>query len=151
MLITKKKYERHAEITDEAEKHAQELSSESHAEIASGTEQQQADDATEGTSDAPEYEFFNPGTCSTHKNYDLALDMRMAPGNTTDIEISSNRLPDEEYYKILASLNHKQREFFTHVYHWMQDKRRTTFCLSQWRCCSNSSSLSSIAQILVWY
>ncbi len=115
MLITERKYERHAEITDEAEKHAQDRSNEDYAEIAPDTEHQQADYVAEGSTVAPKYEFFNPGSCSIHTTYDLALDLRMALCNT-DIEICSKRLPDDEYYKLSASLN-KKREFFTHVYH----------------------------------
>ncbi len=56
VLITKRTYERHAEITDEAEKHAQELSNEDYAEIAPDTEHQQADDVAEGSTVAAEYQ-----------------------------------------------------------------------------------------------
>ncbi len=42
--------------------------------------------------------------------YDSALDLKMAPGQT-DIVVCSNRIPDDEYYKLLANLNQKQKEF----------------------------------------
>ena len=126
VLITEKQYESHADVTDEAEKHAHELGNDDYAEIAPGTEHQEADDAAEGTNAAEEYEFFNPGTCSIHKNYDLGLDLNIAAGNT-DVEICSRRIPDDEFYKLVANLNLKQREFFTHVYHWIRTKDEPLF------------------------
>ncbi len=136
------------EITEELEKHAQKLRDDDFAQIAPGTEHQEAADRADGSNAAQEYEFFNPGTCCSHRNYDLALDLKMASGQT-DIEVCSKRIPDDEYYKLLASLNQKQQEFFTHVYHWIQTKDEPLFAfLSGGACVIKSVVIRELYQAL---
>lgn len=38
----------------------------------------------------------------------------------SEAEMSAVRIPDQQYYKLLQSLNTKQREFYNHVINWIQ-------------------------------
>jgi ATP-dependent DNA helicase PIF1 len=121
--INEQKYAKHFKELDNAQRCAHEIDNEAFAELAPLTEQVQSEDADEGSIPAEELQFFDPGQCLAHKTYDLALDIGLAPTiANTDIELFAKRLPDNEYRQMVQSLNQKQREFFSHVYHWVKTK-----------------------------
>ena len=72
---------------------------------------------------AEEWQFFDPGSSLAHRNYDLSLDIGGLPtAAATEIELVAKRVPDKQYHEMLQSLNQRQREFFTHVYHWIKTR-----------------------------
>lgn len=93
------------------------------------TELQHNDDQDmfEGAQNSVEFGCFNPGPNVEH-NYDLGVDFgigrKQLSGN--DEQLSGEML-DDEYRKIIQSLNKKQKEYFNHVLHYIKTKNQPIY------------------------
>ena len=119
IVAKQKQYEFNAELLQQAENAAHLEYSDEYDEIAPDAQQQQCDDELEGSSVSEKFVFFDPGAVISHSSYDIGTDIG-APPSTVDTEILQNRLSDNDYYSLLRSLNIKQKEFFSHVLHWVK-------------------------------
>lgn len=117
-----KQYEHNADMLEQAEQMAQDDLTEAFDELAPGAQQTDADDEYEGTVDSETFVHFNPERPIEQREYDIGSDVGI-PSTRQLNEQSSVRLPDDEYLKLVASLNLKQREFFNHVMQWIKSKQ----------------------------
>ncbi|XP_062616288.1 uncharacterized protein LOC134278001 [Saccostrea cucullata] len=116
-----KEYEFNAEQLDAALQMATEDISEAYDELAPNAQQTEAEDENEGSLESENYVQFNPERPIEQRHYDIGSDLGI-PSTRQITEESSVRLPDNEYLKLLGSLNVKQREFFNHVLQWIKTK-----------------------------
>ncbi|XP_033746958.1 uncharacterized protein LOC117332184 [Pecten maximus] len=114
-----KQYEHHYEELEQARQQA-EGEIEDFEEIAPNTEYTEAEDEIAGTHPSEEFIHFDPDT-PHHRDYDIGPDIGL-PEKTSCVESSLVRMPEDQYYKLLQSLNNKQREFHEHVTRWIRDK-----------------------------
>ncbi|XP_062615034.1 uncharacterized protein LOC134276764 [Saccostrea cucullata] len=117
-----KQYEHNADVLEQAEQMAQDDLTEAYDELAPGAQQTDADDEYEGNVDSETFVHFNPERPIEQREYDIGSDVGI-PSTRQLNEQSSVRLPDDEYLKLVASLNLKQREFFNHVMQWIKSKQ----------------------------
>ncbi|KAK3107011.1 hypothetical protein FSP39_004940 [Pinctada imbricata] len=108
---------------DEIERAMQEAEEEfaQHDEIAPNAQQTNADHEAEGQQEASDFVMFNPDRPLEYRRYDIGADIG-ASTSVPNIECHSDRVSDDEYLKLVRRLNIKQREFFTHVLHWINTK-----------------------------
>ncbi|XP_068738520.1 uncharacterized protein [Montipora capricornis] len=60
---------------------------------------------------------FDPGKHQQHSHYDLLDDMGIFPRSNDEEDLVIRRISDEQYRKLVQSLNEKQRQFLYHVLH----------------------------------
>ena len=60
---------------------------------------------------------FDPGNNKQHSQYDLLDDIGIFPRCNDQEELLLKRISNDEYCKLVRSLNEKQRQFFYHVLH----------------------------------
>ena len=60
---------------------------------------------------------FDPGNNKQHSQYDLHDDIGIFPRRDDQEELLVKRISNDEYRKLVRSLNEKQRQFFYHVLH----------------------------------
>ncbi|XP_033725386.1 uncharacterized protein LOC117315346 [Pecten maximus] len=114
-----KKYEHFVEELEQARLQA-ECELDDFDEVAPNTEHTEAEDSEIGPQPSEQFVHFDPDT-QPHKNYDIGPDIGL-PAKNSDVQTSPVRIPDDQYHKLLQSLNCKQREFHNHVSHWIQHK-----------------------------
>ncbi|XP_062609477.1 uncharacterized protein LOC134271261, partial [Saccostrea cucullata] len=117
-----RQYEQNADALEQAEQMAQDDLTEAYDELAPGAQQCEAEDEYEGNVDSEKFVHFNPERPIEQREYDIGIDVGI-PSTRQLSEQSSVRLPDDEYLKLVASLNLKQREFFNHVMQWIKCKQ----------------------------
>ncbi|XP_062598648.1 uncharacterized protein LOC134260084 [Saccostrea cucullata] len=88
--------------------------------VAPNTEHAEAEDAEIGSEPSEEFVHIDPDTVQ-HRDFDIGPDLGLS-SKVTETEMSAVRIPDEQYYKLLQSLNTKQREFYNHVTNWIQNR-----------------------------
>ncbi|KAK3105661.1 hypothetical protein FSP39_002926 [Pinctada imbricata] len=113
-------YEKNIDEIERAMQQAEEEFAQ-HDEIAPNAQQRNADDEAEGQQEARDFVHFNPDRPLEHRRYDIGADIA-ASTSVPSIECHSDRISDDDYLKLVRSLNIKQREFFTHVLHWIKTK-----------------------------
>ena len=63
--------------------------------------------------------YFNPDRVVEHRHYDIGVELQ-STCSVPRVETTSFMLPDEEFLRLLRSLNLRQREFFNHIIHWIK-------------------------------
>ena len=78
--------------------------------------------------------------------------MGIHPGTDTDEQLVRNRLNDEYYPPLVATLNNDQKEFLDHVLHWIKTKGEPLyFFLSEGAGVGKTWVIKAICQALVTY
>ena len=81
-------------------------------------------------SDKDEYGFFDPDQPQEHRHYDIGNDMGFEENYATEVDCSTTPIADEEYTKLMQTLNLRQSEICAHVMQWIQIKQtQFTFLL----------------------
>ena len=62
--------------------------------------------------------YFNLDREAEHRHYAIGIELQ-STRSVPRVETTNFMLPDEEYLRLLRSLNLRQREFFNHVIHWI--------------------------------
>ncbi len=93
--------------------------------VAPNTEHDEAEDAEIGSEPSEEFVHFDPDTAQ-HRDFDIGPELGMS-SKVSETEMSAVRIPDEQYCKLLQSLNTKQREFYNHVTNWIQHKEEPLY------------------------
>ncbi|XP_062570615.1 uncharacterized protein LOC134232646, partial [Saccostrea cucullata] len=86
--------------------------------VAPNTEHAEAEDAEIGSEPSEIFVHFDPDTVQ-HRDFDIGPELGLS-SKVSETEMSAVRIPDQQYYKLLQSLNTKQREFYYHVTNWIQ-------------------------------
>ena len=89
--------------------------------IAPTTEQENRDAEEEGVKEAENFVYFNPNRVVEQRHYDIGIELQ-STCSVPPVETTGIMLPDEEYLTLLKSLNLRQREFFSHIVHWIKCK-----------------------------
>ena len=82
--------------------------------VAPNAQQNEGDDEMEGSKETSGFTFFQPDK-PEHSKYDMADDLRGTTSTADTFTVLPSRVTDDQFRQDLASLNIKQREFFTHV------------------------------------
>ena len=117
ILSKKAEYDANLELHDEVEAAVQAGIQDNFDDVCPNIESVEANDAENQPIISPEYSFYNPQS-HTHAYYDLGFDIGLTSHIPNDeIEMIQSRLPEKDYLKLLAKLNRKQRQVFTHIVH----------------------------------
>ena len=73
-------------------------------------------------SNKDDYGFFDPDRPEEQRQYDIGHDMGLGEKYATESNCSSAPMPDEEYVKLMQSLNLRQSEICAHVMQWIQTR-----------------------------
>ncbi|XP_069136358.1 uncharacterized protein [Argopecten irradians] len=117
--VIQKKYENFVDELEQARLQA-ECELDDFDEVAPNTEHNEAEDANIGPQPSEQFVHFDPDT-QCHKEYDIGPDIGL-PAKTSDVQTSPVRISEQQYHRLLQSLNCKQREFHNHVSHWIQHR-----------------------------
>ena len=116
----RKQYENHSEVLDQG---VQDIESEASENIVAPNAQYKDEQDKEINSNISElFGCFDPGNDKQHSEYDLMNDIGIYPKTSDDEELVVKRLKDDEFRKLVQSLNIEQKEFFT---------TRTELCKNQ--------------------
>ena len=63
-----------------------------------------------------EYAFFDPERPIQQQNYDIGYDIGQDVPYQTEVDCSGTKISEDEYMKLMQSLNLKQNELCTHVF-----------------------------------
>lgn len=107
-------YEHNAHILDEAQANAEQ--EQDYARIAPSNVQQQEDDELCPTVPSENYGFFDPSRHPHLTEHDIGTEIGLAPAVvSTEAELLTGRIPDNQYYELLTSLNTKQQTALKHI------------------------------------
>ena len=108
----KRQYDYHAEVLDDA---IENVELEEFVDVAPNTQHRDEQDQEIGTKPSPLFGCFDPGTNKQHNQYDLMDDIGIFPRTNDDEDLVVKRMTDDDFRKLVRSLNVKQMEFFYHV------------------------------------
>ena len=127
--LKKKEYDANTELSDEVETVAQTQTVDIFDDVCPNIESVEAEDGEQEPLLSTKYAFYNPKTQS-HAYYDLGPDIGVFSSDANnDIELVQNRLSEKDYLELMAKLNKKQREIFTHIVHSVTDKPEEQLCV----------------------
>ena len=113
-------YEHHTEELELA-RQMMEAEESAYDQIASTAEQENRKAEVKGTKETENFVYFNPNKVVEHRHYDIGIELQSTCAVPT-VETSGILYPDEEFLRLLRSLNLIQREFFNHIVHWIKCK-----------------------------
>jgi len=83
--------------------------------VAPNTQHRDEQDQEIGTKPSPLFGCFDPGTNKQHNQYELMDDIGIFSRTNDDEDLVVKRMTDDDFRKLVRSLNVKQMEFFYHV------------------------------------
>ena len=110
-------YERHTEELELA-RQMMEAEEAEYDGLAPNAEQENRE-TEEGVKESENFVYFNPDRVVEHRHYDIGIELQ-STCSVPRVETTSFMLPDEEYLRLLRSLDLRQREFFNHNIHWIK-------------------------------
>ena len=114
----RKQYEHHSAVLDHA---LQEIEREENENIVAPNAQYRDEQDKEIGSNVSElFGCFDPSKDKQHSKYDLMNDIGIYPRTNDDEELVVKRLKDNEFIKLVQSLNMEQKEFFYHVLNYVK-------------------------------
>ena len=113
-------YEHHTEELELA-RQMMEAEESAYDQIAPNAEQENMEAQEEGAKEAENFVYSNPNRVVEHRHYDIGTELR-STCSVPPVETTGILYPDEEYLRLLRSLNLRQREFFNHIVHWINVK-----------------------------
>ena len=116
--IKRNQYEHHSEELELA-RQMMEAEEAEYDGLAPNAEQENREAEEEGVKESENFVYFNPDRVVEHRHYDIGIELQSIC-SVPRVETSSFMLPDEEYLRLLRSLNLRQREFFNHIIHWIK-------------------------------
>ena len=106
-------YDANSEVLDEVEAETEII--DNFDDVSPNIESVEAADAQKCPLKSTKYAFYSPET-HEHTYYDLGPDIGLTSQATfDDIDVIQSRLPEKDYQALLAKLNKKQRQIFTHI------------------------------------
>ena len=116
--IKRNQYEHHTEELELA-RQMMEAEEAEYDGLAPNAEQENREAEEEGVKESENFVYFNPDRVVEHRHYDIGVELQ-STCSVPRVETTSFMLPDEEYLRLLRSLNLRQREFFNHIIHWIK-------------------------------
>ena len=116
--IKRNQYEHHTEELELA-RQMMEAEEAEYDGLAPNAEQENREAEEEGVKESENFVYFNPDRVVEHRHYDIGVKLQ-STCSVPRVETTSFMLPDEEYLRLLRSLNLRQREFFNHIIHWIK-------------------------------
>ncbi len=114
-----KNYQEHADILEEAQEalaNQRENDDDDDIIVAPDAQYMNALDEEMGSKPSDEFSMFDPNRQPGNLRYDIAGDLRMyVPQDNVEVREQARKIPDDEYFKKVNSLNEKQRIFYNHV------------------------------------
>ena len=110
-------YECNTEIIDKAIEDIENDELEEFPELAPNTQHKEKEDQEIGAKPSDLFGCFDPSTNKQSSQYDLMDDIGIFPRTSDNEELAVKRMNDEEFRKLVRTLNIKQMEFFYHVLH----------------------------------
>ena len=122
--VTKNKcqFEYHSEILDKAMEDMRNAECDSFDSVAPNAEHINKQDCVVKVKPSELFGCFDPGKNKQHSQYDLLDDIGIFPRSNDQEELVAKRITDDEYRKLVQSLNERQRQFFYHVLHSIKTK-----------------------------
>ena len=115
-------YDASLKLLDEIETAVEAGSIDNFDDVSPNIESVEAKDAQQEPEASTSFAFYSPQS-HEHAYHDIGPDIGLSINvKNDDVEIIQNRLPESEYLELLAKLNKKQREIFTHVVHALSQK-----------------------------
>ena len=116
--IKRNQYEHHTEELELA-RQMMEAEEAEYDGLAPNAEQENREAEEEGVKESENFVYFSPDRVVEHRHYDIGVELQ-STCSVPRVETTSFMLPDEEYLRLLRSLNLRQREFFNHIIHWIK-------------------------------
>ncbi|XP_078383037.1 uncharacterized protein LOC144665645 [Oculina patagonica] len=113
----RKRYECHTEVLDNALENNDDDELEEFPDVAPNTQHIDKQDREIGAKPSAFFGCFDPGTNKQHNQYDLMDDIGIFPRTNDAEDLVLKRMADDDFRKLVRSLNIKQMEFFYHVLH----------------------------------
>ncbi|XP_078380327.1 uncharacterized protein LOC144663302 [Oculina patagonica] len=113
----RQRYECHTEVLDNALENNDDDELEEFPDVAPNTQHIEKQDREIGAKPSALFGCFDPGTNKQHNQYDLMDDIGIFPRTNDDEDLVLKRMTDDDFRKLVRSLNIKQMEFFYHVLH----------------------------------
>ena len=118
VLGNRQNYEHHSEILDKAMEDLDNDNLENIFDsVAPNAQHNNEQDIAKKQKPSELFGCFDPGNNKQHSQYDLLDDMGIFPRSNDQEELLVKRISNDEYRKLVRSLNEKQRQFFYHVLH----------------------------------
>jgi len=111
----RRQYDCHAEVLDDAIENAENDELIEFADVAPNTQHRDEQDQVIGAKPSPLFGCFDPDTNKQHNQYDLMDDIGIFPRTNDSEDLVVQRMNDDDFRKLVRSLNRKQMEFFYHV------------------------------------
>ena len=126
---TRNDYDANSEFLDEVEVAVEAQTLENFVEVSPNIESVEAQDSMKVPVQSTKYAFYSPEK-REHSYYDLGADIGVATHiSNDDVEMMQDRLPEKEYFRLLSSLNEKQRQIFTHIIHSITFRPEIQLCV----------------------
>ena len=121
VISNRHQYEYHSEILDKA---MEDMNAEcdNFDNVAPNAEHINQQDCTVKDKPSELFGCFDPGKNKQHNQYDLLDDIGIFPKSNDQEELVVKRMSDDDYRRLVRSLNEKQRQFFYHVLHSIKTK-----------------------------
>ena len=116
--IKRNEYEHHSEELELA-RQMMEAEEAEYDGLAPNAEQENREAEEEGVKESENFVYFNPGRVVEHRHYDIGIELQ-STCSVPRVETTSFMLPDEEYLRLLRSLNLRQQDFFNQIIHWIK-------------------------------
>ena len=126
---TKRQYDSNQELVEKVEQTTAETQQSEHLQVSANIDSIEAKDGETEPVQSPKYVFYTPEK-REHTYYDLGADIGLATHIANDeVEMLQARCQENEYMDMLAKLNFKQRQIFTHIIHSLTFKPDEQLCL----------------------
>ena len=122
VISNRHQYEYHSEILDKAMEDMNNAECANFDNVAPNAEHINQQDCTVKDKPSELFGCFDPGKNKQHNQYDLLDDIGIFPRSSDQEELVVKRMSDDDYRRLVRSLNEKQRQFFYHVLHSIKTK-----------------------------
>ena len=122
VISNRHQYEYHSDILDKAMEDMNNAECDNFDNVAPNAEHINQQDFTVKDKPSELFGCFDPGINKQHNQYDLLDDIGIFPRGNDQEELVVKRMSDDDYRRLVRSLNEKQRQFFNHVLHSIKTK-----------------------------
>ena len=122
VISNRHQYEYHSEILDKAMEDMNNAECDNFDNVAPNAEHINQQDCSVEDKPSELFGCFDPGKNKQHNQYDLLDDIGIFPRGNDQEELVVKRMSDDDYRKLVRSLNEKQKQFFYHVLHSIKTK-----------------------------
>ena len=115
IVQNRRQYDCNAEVLDDAIENIENDELKEFVDVAPNIQHRDEQDQEIGAKPSPLFGCFDPSADKQHYQYDLMDDIGIFPRANDDEDLVVKRMTDDDFRKLVRSLNVKQMEFFYHV------------------------------------